>query len=178
MRALLLHLFPAWWRARHGRSYRALLDDISLTPQVVSGILRAAARAWFDPTPSRLTLASAWALTVGTLGLLFVFLVGWNGFYKENALGFDWRVVQFVSIGYAVIGLFLARRGHRVVGSVTVAIAALAVLFQLSVGVPGWSAVAWPLQVCVIWVMALSCWCAWWAAYGVHDPRRRPRPAG
>lgn len=178
MRALLLHLFPAWWRRRHGVAYRALLDQAPLTATLVLGVLKAAVLAWFDPRHSRLTLITAILIMVGSLTLLFVFVVGWNGFYKQTALGFDWRVVQFASFGYAACGLFVAARGHRVVGMTTVGVAALATLFQLSVGVPGWASVEWPLQVCVLWFMGLSCWAGWWAAYGVHDPRRRQGPAG
>ncbi|MFZ1286549.1 MAG: hypothetical protein WAR57_05880, partial [Candidatus Phosphoribacter sp.] len=156
MRAVLVLLFPAWWRRQHGRTYRALLDQTPLTPRSVGGILWAAMSAWLDPRHSRLTLVTATALTVGTLGLLFFFISGWNSVYRQETFGVESHLLQVVAAGYAAVGVFVASRRHRVIGGITVGVAVLALLFQMSVGVPGWASVVLPMQVCVIWFMALS----------------------
>lgn len=178
MRGLLVGLFPRWWRRRHGASYRDLLDRTPLSPGVIRSVLGAAARAWGDPRHSRLTALSAGALTASTLVLLFCFIGGWSSLYQQSGSPLDWRTVQFAALGYAVVGAVLVARSHRVVGVGTIALAAAALVWQQSVGVPGWRSGMGPLQGCAMWFLALSCWCAWWSAYGVHDPRRATHPAG
>jgi hypothetical protein len=175
MRGLLLWLFPAWWRRRHGAAFRALLDSIPLTARTVAEVLGAAARAWCDPRASRLTVASAAALMVASLVLLAGFLDGWGTIYRQTSGEFGLWLVRGVALGYAGLGLFVSSRGHRVVGMLTVVVALLGLVWQGSIGAPDWRSTQLPMQVCVLWSMALSCWCAWWVAYGVHDPRR-PSP--
>ncbi len=178
MRALLVGLFPSWWRRRHGPAYRAMLDSAPLTLPILIGVVRAAGRAWVDPRQGRLTMRVAVELTMLTLAAMICFLAGWTSLYKQTGTDVDWRLVQAAAMAYAVTGAVLVARGHRFVGRVTLVLAATAFVWQMSIGVPGWRSSMGPLQVCIIWFMALSCWCAWWAAYGVHDPRRRPRQAG
>ena len=178
MQGWLVWLFPPWWRRRHGAAYRALLEGTSLTPSTVIGVVEAAARAWADPRRSGLTFRSASALLLASLALAFGFFAGWSAIARQGAYDTEWRVVQFVTIGYAVLGLFVARRGHRVVGTVTTAAAVLAFLCQMSILMPGWQRADLPIRFAAMWFMALTCWAGYWAAYGVHDPRRHPRPAG
>lgn len=165
MRGLLLGLFPTWWRRLHGADYRALLEQTPLTPGNVVGVLGAAARAHARP-PSRLTPGGAGLLTIVTLVLLFCFFGGWSNIYRQASFDLEWRAVQVAVVGYAATGLLLARCGHRFVGMGTLAAAVFAYAWQMGLGVPGWRSAALPLQVCLLWFMAVSCWCAWWATFG------------
>ncbi len=115
---------------------------------------------------------------MASLALLFGFFGGWSTISRQGSFDVEWRVVQGATIGYAALGLFLTRRGHRVVGSLTTGMAVLAFLCQMSLLVPGWRTTDVPIRVAAMWFMGLACWSGWWAAYGVHDPRRRPHPAG
>jgi hypothetical protein len=180
MQGWLVWLFPPWWRRRHGAAYRALLEGTSLTPSTVIGVVEAAARAWADPRRSRLTFPRSASALLTRLPCPGVRLLRRVERHLRGKARYDveWRVVQFVTIGYAVLGLFLARRGHRVVGTVTTAAAVLAFLCQMSILVPGWQRADLPIRFAAMWFMALACWAGYWAAYGVHDPRRHPRPAG
>ena len=178
MQGRLVWLFPPWWRRRHGAAYRALLEQTPISPDSVLGVVGAAARAWGDPRHSRLTFPTAAVLMIASLALSFAFFGGWSVISRQGSFDVEWRVVQVATAGYAALGLFLSRRGHRVVGSVTTGMAVLAFLCQMSLVVPGWSTTDVPIRAAAMWFMSLACWSAWWTAYGVHDPRRRPQAAG
>jgi hypothetical protein len=49
MRDLLVNLYPERWRARYGEEYRALLEQLSLTPRLLVDIVMAATAAHLDP---------------------------------------------------------------------------------------------------------------------------------